>query len=337
MFLGNVMGFLIMYLMLTEPDETPGVPLNLQKNADEGGGLTSLRFWRNMFRPDTLVPLLAYFTLNFNFQFMETGLAPAANDALGWGTVAISTVFGIDAILIFFVYILTFELSAMGMGDIALMKTGLACSIGGYTLMFLWWRQGIAAWMFVLPSMYHTTLFVMPVGQLAPAHHSIPCSVVVCTAAFPFLGSPIRSIFCFAVSQNEALASHQGTLQAILSMTSSVAGFTAPTFIASFVLRTHDEAAASEDHGVLGALALVAPALSAVTLVCLTLVQDRYDYPGNEWAQHHPSNETCSPRNQVPSEERFPLIQRLTPPERCDSSPSAAGVGEVNMNPNEQV
>ena len=49
-----------------------------------------------------------------------------------------------------------------------------------------------------------------------------------------------------------------------------------------FVLRTHDQAAASSNHRVLSPLALVTPALAVLTLVGLISVQDRYEYEAGE-------------------------------------------------------
>jgi hypothetical protein len=59
---------------------------------------------------------------------------------------------------------------------------------------------------------------------------------------------------------------HQGTLQAILSMAASVAGFAAPGIIAGFILRTPEEVAASDDHREFTHYALFAPLLSIITL-----------------------------------------------------------------------
>jgi len=108
-------------------------------------------------------------------------------------------------------------------------------------------------------------------------------AVIVCTAAFPFLGTPIRSVFAYAVSKNPALCRRQGTMQAILSMTSSVAGFTAPSFIAGLVLRTPEQLEdANHNMRVLNGLAFVAPMLSAVTLIALVSVQDKLMYDSGE-------------------------------------------------------
>ena len=43
---------------------------------------------------DILVPMLSIFVFNANFQLIETGFAPAAHDALGWGPVESSVALG---------------------------------------------------------------------------------------------------------------------------------------------------------------------------------------------------------------------------------------------------
>lgn len=61
-------------------------------------------------------------------------------------------------------------------------------------------------------------------------------------------------------------------------MFSSIAGFTAPSFMATFVLQSHDQALASPHGRVLSPLALIAPALTLVTMVGLTSAQNQYNY-----------------------------------------------------------
>ena len=67
-------------------------------------------------------------------------------------------------------------------------------------------------------------------------------------------------------------------MQALLSMMSSVAGFTAPYFIAGCVLRTKEELDAARDEHVLNGLAFIAPLLSVITLFGLNTVQDELNY-----------------------------------------------------------
>jgi hypothetical protein len=101
--------------------------------------------------------------------------------------------------------------------------------------------------------------------------------VVFCTFVFPFLGAPTRSVFTVAVANSEVLAGHQGTMQAIMSMVASIAGFAAPGLIAAYVLRSPDDISESLDQHELTSYALFAPILSLVTLLGVIYVE--YAYP----------------------------------------------------------
>jgi MFS family permease len=125
--------------------------------------------------------------------------------------------------------------------DENLLVAGLLFSIVGYTSMYLMWEAQTTIWQFSLP-------------------------IFLATMAFPFMSAPTRSIFTKIVDSKPNLMYHQGTLQAILSMAASVAGFVAPGIIAGFILRTPEEVAASQDHRELTHYALFAPLLSLITL-----------------------------------------------------------------------
>jgi hypothetical protein len=226
-----------MYVLLKEPPPATKPPASV----DQVDGKNS-KFWSSVFCLEILVPILSVFTLNVSFQLLDTGLAPAANDALGFGPVAISTVFGLNSLLIFGAIIAVFILAAKGVTDEILLLTGLCFSIIGYTSMYFLWEADTTIGQFVLP-------------------------ILLSTMAFPFMASPTRSIFTKIVDSKEYLMYHQGTMQAILSMAASVAGFTAPGLIAGFILRTPEEVAASQDQREFTHYALFAPALSVITLV----------------------------------------------------------------------
>jgi hypothetical protein len=114
--------------------------------------------------------------------------------------------------------------------------------------MYLFWRRGATLLMFVLP-------------------------VLASTSVFPFLSSPTRSLFTKAVMAHPHLRHHQGTMQAVMSMAISVAGFAAPGLIAAYVLRTPDQARASAHGREFTPYALFAPVLSALTLAGVLYVE----------------------------------------------------------------
>mmetsp|Transcript_18492 Transcript_18492/g.23812 ORF Transcript_18492/g.23812 Transcript_18492/m.23812 type:complete len:567 (+) Transcript_18492:189-1889(+) len=245
---GNLLGFLAIYFLLEEPPTKIAKPQQRSSVIEKGDDNDKSNSISNMVSAlaslDIFIPLLSVFTLNANFQLMETGLAPAANDALGWGPVQISALFGANAIMIFLAIVLTFSLSSRGVTDESLLTTGLVFSIAGYTLMYLLWENPTNVVLFAIP-------------------------IAISTMAFPFMGAPTRSIFTRVVDSKPQIAHLQGTMQALMSMCASIAGFTAPGLISAFILRRPEEVAVSSDHRELTAWALFAPILSTVTLVGL--------------------------------------------------------------------
>ena len=144
--------------------------------------------------------------------------------------------------VIFGMIILTFQLASRGVSDETMLVTGLILSVVGYTLVYFCWHVGAAMVEFIFPFF-----------------------VAVC--AFPFLGAPTRSLFTKAVDAQPNLRTQQGTMQAIMSMSASIAGFAAPGLIAAFVLRTPEQVAASKDQREFTAWALFAPLFSLIVLV----------------------------------------------------------------------
>jgi MFS family permease len=235
---GNVAAFFIVYFLLEEPQESTR-PRRASIDSVDG---RSWKFWKNIFTMDIMVPMLSIFCMNANFQLLETSMAPAASDALGWGPIGVSSIFGTNAFFIFFAVIVTLKLSEWGVSDEGLLKIGLCFSITGYSLVYILWENPTNVIQFFVP-------------------------IALSTCAFPFMGAPTRSLFTRFVDKNHYLRNHQGSMQALLSMVASAAGFLAPGFISAYVLRKPEEVAASSNHRELAPLALFAPILSALTLI----------------------------------------------------------------------
>lgn len=254
LFLGNLLAMLGIYFFLEEPekqeDDYHGEEDVAKTDGLENGSGTSKKetVWDALFCTEVFVPLLSSFTLNCNFQLMDTGLAPAASHVLGWGPVNISALFGGTSLLILVFILLVFQLSSRGVSNETLLTFGLIVQTCGYTLMYLLWKSSSTVALFVVP-------------------------VVLCTAAFPFLGSPTRSIFTMVIDSKPTLRHNQGSMQAVMSMVVSVAGFTAPGIISSFILRTPSEVEESNDGREFSPWALFAPALSLLVLTGHLYVQ----------------------------------------------------------------
>jgi MFS transporter, ceroid-lipofuscinosis neuronal protein 7 len=181
LFVANVLSFLVIYCLLEEPPEHPPNDSHSAANASEFG--RSWKFWKSVFSIDIMVPIACILCLNANFQLLETGLAPASSHALHWGPVEISTLFGLNAIWILLVILLSFWLSSIGVTDAKMLIIGSMASVTGYFLMYQLWIMDTSEVLFIFP-------------------------IIVSTMAFPFMGAPTRSLFTKEVAGNKNLRNH---------------------------------------------------------------------------------------------------------------------------------
>lgn len=175
-------------------------------------------------------------------------MAPVANDTLGWGPVGISSMFGLTAVFLLLAILTTVQLSRARVKDENILTIGCMFSIVGYSMMYLLWKKPTTPFLFAMP-------------------------LVLSILAFPFMSSPNRSLFTMIVDSKPYLRNHQGTMQALLSMTASIAGFVAPSLISVFILRKPEEVAASRDGREFGPFALFAPIMSLFTLLGVWYLQ----------------------------------------------------------------
>jgi len=131
---------------------------------------------------------------------IETAFPIAAKNGLGWGPVQTSRVLGSICIVILATLILATYLSSKKVSDKLLVAIGnLLWVIGGISFYFLWTDNG-AVWQYVLP-------------------------VIVCCSGLSFVTGTNRSIYTEAVARTPELDHHRSLMQAVLSMSNSVAGF----------------------------------------------------------------------------------------------------------------
>jgi Major Facilitator Superfamily len=264
---GNLIALIVMYCTFHEPnpDEKNSIKLSSvsrhnNSNNNKDGGNTSTDdenndettttvvderswiFWKSVLSIDIMIPIFIIFALNANFQLLETALAPAAADALQWGPIEVSSVFSFNAMLMFGVIVITYQLSSYGVSDMSFLLVGESISILGYTLLYILWKQDTKVWEFILP-------------------------VVLSIICFPLLGAPARTVYTELVAAQPYLASHQGTMQALISMSASVAGFVAPGLIASYVLRSPSIVQNSTDQREFTPWALIAPCFSLLSFL----------------------------------------------------------------------
>ena len=191
---------------------------------------------------DVLVPMLSIFAFNANFQLIETGFAPAANDGLGWGPVQSSVALGSISFVIAANMVAVMRLSERGVSEANMLCGGLVLSTVAYVLVYALWIKDSTAWNFYLP-------------------------VLLGASSFPYLAATTRTIFTLAVNAKPALKDYHGSMQAVLSMAASVAGFVTPGIVAAYCLRHPGDVAASIDGRELAPAALFAPVLSIITLL----------------------------------------------------------------------
>jgi MFS family permease len=199
---GNLLTALTVFFLFPEPPEKEDKD-KLQEtdaaatSAASGGS----KFWNACLSIDIVLPALILFVSNSAFQLIETALPAAASDGLGWGPVETSGVLGGTSIVIFGLMILVMFLSSKQVSDTALVVVGnVFFAVGGICIYFFW--TDIAnVWHYVVP-------------------------VMIAVAGFPFIASPNRSNFTKAVMSKPVLESSQATMQAMLSMMASAAGFT---------------------------------------------------------------------------------------------------------------
>lgn len=247
--MANLISAIAIYYLLDEPKEIKETEdKNVTTNADSSTSVQSstapstTAAFLSFLSLDIMVPMLSIFTFNANFQLIETGFAPAVNDALGWGPIESSATLGSLSFLIAANMYFVMTLSKRGISDSNLLCGGLVGAIVGYTAVCLFWIKDSSVWHFYLP-------------------------VLVSASSFPYMAATTRSIFTVSVNSKPALKEYHGFMQAVLSMAASVAGFTTPGIVAAYVLRSPEEVLASSDLRELTPYSLFAPTLSLVVLL----------------------------------------------------------------------
>jgi hypothetical protein len=139
------------------------------------------------------------------------------------------------AVVVFLGMTSVHKLSQMGVTDFTLICYGLLANAIGCLLLYITWRRDASVAAFIIP-------------------------VFISAGSFAFLGAPNRSLFSKSVDATPELIGLEGTMQALLSMAASVGGFTAPSFVTHFCLRTPAMVNSSSDAREFSSVALLSPA-----------------------------------------------------------------------------
>jgi hypothetical protein len=151
------------------------------------------------------------------------------------------------AVVVFLGMTSVHKLSQMGVTDFTLLCYGLLANAIGYLLLYITWHRDVSVAAFIIP-------------------------VLISAGSFAFLGAPNRSLFSKSVDATPELIGLEGTMQALLSMASSVGGFTAPSFVAHYCLRTPAMVNSSSDAREFSSVALLSPALGFIIFVANMVV-----------------------------------------------------------------
>ena len=188
------------------------------------------------------------------------------------------------AVLVFVGMASVHKLSNVGFSDFILLASGLVGNTIGYFMLYMLWYRGVYWAFFILP-------------------------VFVGAGSFPFLGAPNRSLFSVAVDATPQLAGYEGTMQALLSMSSSIGGFLAPPWITHYCLRTPQEVAYSRDNREFTPMAILSPLLSLAVLVATI----------NAGEPNHDDDEKDESKDKIEvSDESTPLVEKFKHRRRTD-------------------
>lgn len=135
----NFFSQVVVYFYL--PD-LPTVEGESESGSDGDKGSEWLRMFRVIFgNAHIAVPFLTIFTFNFNWQFIETALAPASHDVFGWGPVQNSYILGGMAVLVFLGMTAVHRFSQIGVSDFKLLFCGLFVNTIGYLMLYMLWAR----------------------------------------------------------------------------------------------------------------------------------------------------------------------------------------------------
>ncbi|KAG7360961.1 major facilitator superfamily transporter [Nitzschia inconspicua] len=237
---GQLLVLIIVLLFFKEPQAKKEEKINSNaSNQDVRPG--DNEFWKSMSSLEIAVPLFIIFVANCNFLLIETVFPPACAHGLGWGPVQTSSVMGSNALIMLILMMFVMFLFMKKVSDTLSVMFGNIFGIVGGLLVYYLWTYQAPVWHFVLPYILSIT-------------------------GFPFIVSSNRSNFTKAVKSKPELANVQSTMQAIMSMTASMGGFVAPSFVAMFVMRSPEDVETSRNHRELSPAAWSIPLSSAACL-----------------------------------------------------------------------
>jgi len=187
---------------------------------------------------DIFFPVFIMFVSLANFSLIFTALSPVARN-MGWNPVQISEITAYGATVMAFGMVISMFVSMNNIPDIAMISFGIGSFFISGSFIYLLWTEGVGYWQFSLPA------YFMYFG-------------------YPFIGPANRSKYTKAIQSNKELEGSHGIMMSLINQAAAIAGFIAPTLIASFVLRAQAEIDTSLDKHALTAGSLYVPILCSL-------------------------------------------------------------------------
>lgn len=164
---------------------------------------------------------------------------------MGWNSVSISEVTAYGSLIMASGMVISMVVSMRDVSDFSMIIFGFANFFVGGWCIYAWWKEGVGFWQFTLP-------------------------IYFLYFAYPFIGPANRSKYTRAIHDNKELEGSHGIMMSLVNQAAALAGFVAPTLVASLILRNPEDIEASSDKHQMTPGALYVPIFSALVIVGLT-------------------------------------------------------------------
>eukprot|EP00584_Thalassiosira_punctigera_P005618 CAMPEP_0172530606 /NCGR_PEP_ID=MMETSP1067-20121228/4291_1 /TAXON_ID=265564 ORGANISM="Thalassiosira punctigera, Strain Tpunct2005C2" /NCGR_SAMPLE_ID=MMETSP1067 /ASSEMBLY_ACC=CAM_ASM_000444 /LENGTH=509 /DNA_ID=CAMNT_0013314849 /DNA_START=188 /DNA_END=1717 /DNA_ORIENTATION=- len=193
---------------------------------------------------DILFPIFTIFVVMCNFMLLGTAFSPVARN-MGWNSVSISEVSAWGSLVMASGMVISMVVSMRDVSDFAMIVFGFGNFFVGGWCIYDWWKEEVGYWRFTIP-MY------------------------ILYFAYPFIGPANRSKYTRAIYDNKEFEGSHGVILSLVNQAAALAGFVAPTLVASLILRNPEDIEQSSDKHQLTPGALYVPIFSALVIAGLT-------------------------------------------------------------------
>ncbi|EJK58028.1 hypothetical protein THAOC_21877 [Thalassiosira oceanica] len=243
----DFISFIATYFFVHDPPTKKAAPESDGSSSEGFGGAAG---WAAVLREfgsfKVFMPALAQFVCSANWQIIETALAPASSDALGWGPVQVSTVLGSNAILGMTMTVVA-AILVKYLSDTTMVASGFFC----------WFVAGL---LMVRQDTIRLTT------KRTHGYLPLPNRTVGLTG-FPIILPSLQALFSKAVVGRPEIMPIIGRMWSFFTMTGTIAGSIAPIFVGAMVLRSPEKIDSGTNAHELTSYALYVPIFSGLCIV----------------------------------------------------------------------